>query len=146
MMRQIKNWAWAVWRFFTDWAYVPAPLQVLPPTVRVWDKDFLYVATGPTSGTVTVDNGSVRTVLPYNASAEEFGAAVSAEPDPMVRTLALLTEQRRVLNQLLYGPWELPEDPFNPDDWESLIAKAEDPYRWTPDIDWESPIAEGRAA
>ncbi|ADA83770.1 hypothetical protein CL86_gp044 [Mycobacterium phage SkiPole] len=42
---------------------------------------------------------------------------------PMERYLRLLQTVLACLEELL-GPWELPDDPFNPDDWDDVIVRS----------------------
>lgn len=41
--------------------------------------------------------------------------------DPVKRAYDIVAETNRVLTEVFGGPWDLPPDPFDPEDWEGLL-------------------------
>lgn len=157
-----RGWRWW-WDSGTEYPFIPDPLRVLPEAPWALPGAVYFL---PDPADLAVDPFDFESLGPEWV---EMGYVVDKDgPDPVKRAYDLVAETNRVLTEVFGGAWDLPPDPlgsgaadakaqsfaqapFDPTDWypldgenwEALIAKAEDPYLWTPEIDWDDVIIRG---
>lgn len=99
---QVGNW----WTHTSDGVVIPDPLWVLPVSTA-----------SPYAGTWTLQqpNGEIWGPFRYDEGPQLY------QEDPVKRAYDMVAETNRVLTEVFGGPWDLPPDLFDLEDWEGLL-------------------------